>query len=113
MKAIPFTAEMIRAYQRGQKTQTRRVMRKQPENANQCYGLPLWEMWGGEFMSHGEIIKCPYGQPGDLLAFLEGYQIISADTNTPQRSFKRASSPFAPRRAALCTAHSCATSRRY
>jgi len=83
MKTISFTAESICAYQRGDKTQTRRVIRvENTENLEVRDGqiwhktsTAGWVPWLPEMFS-------PYGQPGDLLSFLEGYQIISADTRT-------------------------------
>ena len=83
MKTISFMTDMIRAYQRGDKTQTRRIINPQPN--------PAWAFVEprliGDVWSFGLLIdggynqsewKCPYGNPGDLLGFLEGYQITSS-----------------------------------
>jgi hypothetical protein len=82
-KPIIFSTEMIRAILKGQKTQTRRVIKPQPpdyvdrlcgpglyepaivnKNGELAPGEPVygiydeWGEWG---------VKCPYGQPGDTL----------------------------------------------
>jgi len=87
MTTISFMNDMILAYQAGLKTQTRRVIQKQPpvgwrlsSDTGMVYRgrtLARWESSNGMWTTY-----CPYGQPGDLLGFLEGYQIVSADTST-------------------------------
>jgi len=84
-------SDMIRAYQRGDKTQTRRVIVPQPVELDG----PNDDGWhfkdkvsevvapasDGTFQ---RIIQshCPYGRPSDRLLFLEGYQIIALDAAT-------------------------------
>lgn len=71
-KPILFSTEMVRAILRGQKTQTRRVIKPQPEviiegevdfrgNQMEYDGVPFWK---GKYLSSKQ---CPYGQPGDVL----------------------------------------------
>jgi len=64
-RPILFTGPMVRAILGGSKTQTRRIVKPQPE---------LWapigailNVQGGFVDSVGAPIACPYGQPGDLL----------------------------------------------
>lgn len=73
-----FSSEMVRAILEGKKTQTRRVIKPQPE------GIPYPTLgfvktddgWRRKLLNGGEVIshvpgdgpwKCPYGQPGDIL----------------------------------------------
>lgn len=78
MREMPilFSGEMVRAILSGRKTQTRRVIKPQPE-IHQEYGIISdyetfeWE-WRGKIKEDigcpADMIKhCPYGQPGDLL----------------------------------------------
>jgi hypothetical protein len=70
-RPILFSGPMVRAILAGEKTQTRRVVRPQPEN-NHC--ATHYE-YGGDFkprvifMGGGEreVVNCPYGQPGGRL----------------------------------------------
>lgn len=81
-RPIPFRAPMVRALLSGEKTQTRRVVKLPHSNP-----LGQWEtlLWGGQdggrtkdgdtmpaqmAIGHsrtGDILLCPYGQPGDRL----------------------------------------------
>lgn len=72
-RPILFKDEMIRAILEGRKTQTRRVV-KPPKNVDPEHWMPekLWDgqfnalHWPADHAEH-EILKCPYGQPGDRL----------------------------------------------
>lgn len=81
-RPIIFSAPMVRALLSGEKTQTRRVVKLPHSNP-----LGQWEtlLWGGQdggrtkdgdtmpaqmAIGHsrtGDILLCPYGQPGDRL----------------------------------------------
>jgi len=65
-RPILFSSEMVRAILDGRKTQTRRVIKPQP---NKAWSTPPIEVIDGRYVSHGcySDFKCPYGQPGDRL----------------------------------------------
>ena len=93
-RPILFTASMVRALLDGSKTQTRRVVKLPHQNP-----LGKWESfdWGGpnggrtaqgetvpfqQTIAHtrtGEIICCPYGQPGDRLWVREAWMPVEHD----------------------------------
>jgi len=55
---------MVQAILDGRKTQTRRVIKPQPELLQ--FGDGTW-VWKGEQDRFPQIRECPYGQPGDRL----------------------------------------------
>lgn len=68
-RPILFSAPMVRALLAGRKTQTRRVVRPQP---NRAACIEPCDRYPGEFVPwrDGEAqhsIVCPYGAPGDML----------------------------------------------
>ncbi len=85
-RPILFSGPMMRAIQDGTKTQTRRVMKRQPPSDISAYhqdGGGNWIGWTGpdspglarftkRAYPSGEGIACPYGQPGDRLWVKEG-----------------------------------------
>jgi len=66
-RPILFSSEMVRAILDGRKTQTRRVIKPQPEIQEYMNKPSLhWSQCGGRSLT--EIASyCPYGQPGDRL----------------------------------------------
>jgi hypothetical protein len=75
-KPIIFSAPMVRAILDGRKTQTRRIVRPQPEAQHD--GEPYWyvggyRVWGYRpasavpLRAGGNPLPCPYGHPGDWL----------------------------------------------
>jgi hypothetical protein len=78
-RPILFSAPMVRAILNGRKTQTRRVVRKQPEDVGAVRIGKMADFWDGtpryQFESNsGKIgifkppyVKCPYGAVGDRL----------------------------------------------
>lgn len=65
-RPILFSGEMVRAILDGRKTQTRRVIKPQPT------GSKYWTEFEGAFYPSNfkaipEMMRCPYGVPGDLL----------------------------------------------
>lgn len=87
MKDIPILMSdlMIRAYKSQLKTMTRRVIKPQPRcDLDGAYfdaynGGPQWNWWlpDGRMCNSHDIIKCPYGQPGDRLIFKEALRTAS------------------------------------
>lgn len=71
-RPILFSTPMVQAILAGRKTQTRRVIKEQPKH-NQEYGQGTTKTGGRHWVfgvtgsSIVDVIKCPYGQPGDVL----------------------------------------------
>lgn len=84
-RPILFSAPMVRAILSGQKTQTRRVVKPQPERTKD--GVLMWGAsrrgmrFGVEGMDvpPGVLVRCPYGQPGDRLWVREAFMHEPAD----------------------------------
>ena len=85
---ILFSAPLVRAILRGEKTQTRRVVNPQPdrgwEPAHYCTGAPRhgWINYRrdgrGTWQTKGERYDCPYGKPGDELLVREAFRLPKA-----------------------------------
>ena len=84
-RPILFKGEMVRAILEGRKTQTRRVVKPQPERSGDAV-----LMWGasrrnmrfgvqGMDVPPGVFARCPYGVPGDRLWVREKFQKLFAD----------------------------------
>jgi len=74
---------MVRAILDGRKTQTRRVVKPQPEQWSRGSFHGFWMSWikgrGGE-LDRGQVLaKSPYGQPGDRLWVREAHWMDSRD----------------------------------
>lgn len=67
-RPILFTGDMVRAILDGRKTQTRRPIKPQPDAHGIRWGLQGWED------CHGYTVKCPCGEPGDILYVRESYR---------------------------------------
>lgn len=104
LRPILFSTAMVQAILDGRKTQTRRVVKPQPEYTRGFVG-PIH--WIGD--KDGKEIKCPYGEPGDILWVREtwcpphhlipesGY-VYKADDNRPFRWKPSIHMPFAAAR---------------
>lgn len=66
-RPISFSAPMVRALLAGTKTQTRRAIKPQPTHFNPV-GVPRRVVPDG---GPSDMIRCPYGQPGDRLRVKE------------------------------------------
>lgn len=75
---------MVLAILGGRKTQTRRVVKPQP---NEAWSIPPTEVIDGYYMSHGcrSDVKCPYGVPGDRLWVRETFDFGTAPCNHTDR----------------------------
>lgn len=66
-RPIIFSSEMVKAILDGRKTQTRRVLRKQPIDILPMNCPDMWVTLQTRDPNHGEVIGCRYGIPGDRL----------------------------------------------
>lgn len=79
---ILFTGEMVRAILEGRKTQTRRVMKLQPDCQGALMPAPAGKMWyiwphltiDGRMSDY--YCACPYGLPGDQLWVRETFGLM-------------------------------------
>ena len=83
-RPILFSSPMVRAILDGRKTQTRRVVKPQPESVHD--GEPYWHVGGyraWQFRGIADLLRigtnnplvCPYGQPGDRLWVRETMEV--------------------------------------
>lgn len=71
-RPILFNSAMVKAILDGRKTQTRRVIKPQPEGRNVIYDPAIgWRFHGGP-----NIEQSPYGKPGDELWVRETWSIL-------------------------------------
>ena len=64
-RPILFSTEMVKAILEGRKTQTRRIIKKQPHGAGEW--VRQLASWLFPNVNPYIKLKCPYGQPGDRL----------------------------------------------
>lgn len=114
-RPILFSGQMVRAILEGRKTQTRRVLKKQPpaqswldEVSYPSFGASFWDPQAGEFID----FKNPYGKPGDRLWVRETFMAWPTPTAISYRAtsdqeaaklFKWKPSIFMPRWASRIT----------
>ncbi len=75
-RPILFSSEMVRAILDGRKTETRRVVRPQPNKIFQILQYKIIKESIGRFLDYSgrwKNIKCPYGKPGDVLYVRETF----------------------------------------
>ena len=90
MKFIPilFSTAMVQALQAGTKTQTRRVVKNaQADDRGYRYAGENFEDY------HGNILKCPYGAPGDILWVRETFKPDWDEDGTEQIYFYKSDFP--------------------
>lgn len=94
-RPIPFNAPMVRAILAGQKTQTRRVMKPQPNVTEERLrelgawvdGFTLSQQVDAAWQ-HGFVdVDCPYGRPGDRLFVQEDWQTDDSLDGQPSHTF--------------------------
>lgn len=89
-RPIIMSAESVRAILDGRKTQTRRIVKPQPQESfckhvthgRHSYGWSWQRKSDAEHVdcpSDAMILRCPYGVPGDLLRVREGYRRPALD----------------------------------
>lgn len=72
-RPILFSTEMVKAILEGRKTQTRRVVKKQPHGAGEW--VRQLASWLFPNVNPYIKLKCPYGQPGDRLWVRETFLV--------------------------------------
>lgn len=83
-RPIIMGVDSVRAILRGDKTQTRRVVRPQPPKGwgrNCWHHAPVWG-WTAEDVPAGtwHTVRCPYGEPGDRLWVREPWWLRGGST---------------------------------
>ncbi len=79
---ILFSGPMVRAILDGRKTQTRRVIKKQPNGSiTQCYHCPdgRWNWCFSSGVGASDPWPCPYGVPGDRLWVREAWKALRVE----------------------------------
>jgi hypothetical protein len=72
---ILFSTPMVQAILEGRKSKTRRIMKIQPKHQEVNFGWAnIGERWYYPPVAPMIDIKCPYGQPGDILWVRETWQ---------------------------------------
>src|SRR5690348_2670942 len=94
-RPILFNGEMVRAILEGRKTQTRRVVKPQPEFAEMPEWFTMsdgtWRVVEEEYPEEGSVhYRCPYGQPGDRLWVRETWQPIQLHDTTTGKTMRNA-----------------------
>lgn len=78
-RPILFSAPMVRAILDGRKTQTRRVVKPQPELRDIAGAFASWVFKGGLLYPNAAprvLASCPYGTPGDRLWVRETWEQV-------------------------------------
>ena len=88
-RPILFNSEMILAILDGRKTQTRRLLKKQPLDILPMHVPNQWVTLDTRDPNHGSVIKCRFGTPGDRLWVRETWRPWSWHEGEPiQVQFK-------------------------
>lgn len=78
-RPIPFSTPMVRAILDGRKSQTRRVAKANHSIAELVHKKPVL---GRHWCEPGGWIRCPYGQPEDLLWVRETWRTVELSDGT-------------------------------
>lgn len=104
-RPIIFNGDMVRALLDGRKTQTRRVVKPQPDRPLVRNAAGDWRGADREGIDpRSPTWPCPYGQPGDLLWVRETWQEFFEDEMPPGRGLNmrgRMGSPAQPGRSVI------------
>ncbi len=100
-RGMIFNAEMVRAILDGRKTQTRRIMKVQPDSHN--FGLlritdstkraDIGKYHWAESNATGNHVRsalfaCPFGQPGDRIWVREAFRVMGCATDVARLMYK-------------------------
>ena len=72
-RPILFSGPMVRAILAGEKTMTRRIVRLPHGTDSVRDGVNVWVAYGSAQQGVQQYLRCPYGQPGDLLWVRESW----------------------------------------
>lgn len=84
-RPIIFGAEMVRAILDGNKTQTRRVLKQQPVDILPMKIPDRWVCLIKRGPNRGQVIKCRFGEAGDLLWVRETWATLPHYNHLPPR----------------------------
>ena len=87
-RPILFSGEMVRAILDGRKTQTRRVLSKQPLEIIPMKTPGLWTGLMSRDPNRGVVFKCKYGRPGDRLWVREAARVTALCGNAAVVQYK-------------------------
>ena len=98
-RPILFSAPMIRALLDGRKTQTRRIVKPQPEKRHVCGVDPMLgfkkrgsrDLWLYPNAKQEVLATCPYGQPGDTLWVRETWRELEYPTMSTTHEYRATS----------------------
>lgn len=85
-RPILFSGSLVRAILDDRKTQTRRVVKPQPEYRDVSGAFASWVFKGGLLYPNAAsavLALCPYGKPGDRLWVRETWRIAGMCSDTP------------------------------
>lgn len=93
-RPILFSGEMVRALLAGTKTQTRRIMKNQPEASPHFPWIGFKSLTGPGHLIYPNALpeilaECPYGQPGDRLWVQEEWATDSSQDGKDPASFAK------------------------
>lgn len=109
-RPILFSGAMIRAILDGTKSQTRRVVKPQPD-PSEYDGMYMWSppgsdpsgpvkyAWGA--VTHQRLPTCPYGQPGDRLWVRETWALVPDTAYRGSEGVQQAINPYIKGEAAI------------
>ena len=83
-RPIIFSSEMVCAILKGEKTQTRRVIKPQPKVIHALYSDASIETNCIFEKREDQRIHCPYGAPGDELWVRETWNVLNSDGCSPR-----------------------------
>jgi len=87
-RPILFSAPMVRALLEGRKTQTRRIVKPQPRHVQTLRNGVVEASNDGGFDNDVQILRCPYGEPGDRLWVKETHALLYQKSDCPVIAYR-------------------------